>query len=537
MKRRHPDNSAEDVASRCRQHPYLEQFKASDLASADVPHESLRQKIDDFSNKYLMRPSLWDFRTRCEPNMTYERYVTLTKQALSDFYSKEFIYRNPSYPEYSKRFRTQHKPFDRLMKWKNCQGTFDEFIAQAGIKDFEPILKEALSFPHSYLHDVFWFYEEFSGTPMTPQLHQQFLFNKKLYKQIKTLELEENNTVAEYFKAIIRTNDLRFIVQNVEARIAREIGEQIDEEKLNPELWQLYINYLLTIDQLLAEEVYYRFRRLFINDRSFASYFPNFCGKLSAEAKAAMEEMKYGTPYVFKVLPSSSVTIYNSPAARQLLPFQNSLMHYILTNASQNVLKKLYSSCKYFYFAKRKLLCYSLYVGKDLKLQYFRNSLSSTGEEPEFAKMDKLIVQNTLVVQYSENRQLLRLIFPKLEACSIRFLRITSQTFYVNDYDYLTSGRKIKKIVFEDVSIFDENGESIILEHLLYNLPLAVYIDAPLKTRTTHETETMLFNWNKLQKLYVFSILLDDSLMEIFEPMKLFEFLERLVVLETCCKC
>uniref|UniRef100_A0A914Q033 Uncharacterized protein n=1 Tax=Panagrolaimus davidi TaxID=227884 RepID=A0A914Q033_9BILA len=530
MKRKHPDNSTEDVASRRRQDPYLELFKASGLASADVPHESLRKKMDDFSKKYLMCPSLWDLRARCEPNMTYEKYVTLTKRALSDFYSKEYIYDDPSYPEYNERFRTQHKPFDRLMEWQNYQETFDECIEQAGIKNVEPIMKEALSFPHSYLQEFCWYYEEFSGTPMTRQLHQQFLFNKKLYKRIKALELEENNTVADWFKAIIRTNDLRFIVQNVEARIGREIDEQIDEEKLNLELWQLYIKYLLTNDQLLAEEVYYRFRRLFVNDRSMASYFPNFRGKLSAKAKAAMEEMKYSTPYVFKVLPSSPVTIFSSPTARQLLPFRNSLLHYILTNASQNVLKKLYSSCKYLYFAKRKILCHSLYIGKDLKLQYFRNSMSSTGEEPEFAEMDKLIVQTTMIVQHSENPNLLRLIFPKLEACSLRFLRITSQIFYVNEYDFLTSGGKIMKLVFQNVSIFDENGEPIVLEHFLYNLPLAMYIHAPLKTRTTHETETMLFNWNKPQKLHIFSILLDDTLMEILEPMKLFKFLERIVV-------
>uniref|UniRef100_A0AC35GN90 Uncharacterized protein n=1 Tax=Panagrolaimus sp. PS1159 TaxID=55785 RepID=A0AC35GN90_9BILA len=247
-----------------------------------------------------------------------------------------------------------HKPFDRLMEWENwteMTNNYSYSVEQAGIKDFEPMLKEALSFPHYYIQQVCWRYEEFSGTPMT-----------------------QNNTAADWFEAIVRTNDLQFIVQNVEARIAREIGEQIDGGKLNPELWQMYIKYLLTKDLLLAVEVYYRFRRLFINDRSLASYFPNFCGKLSAKAKSAMEEMKYSTPYVFKVLPSAPLTIYNSPAARQ-------------------------------------------------------------------------------------------------------YLRITSQTFYVNEYDFLTSGGKIMKLVFRDVSIFEENGESIVLEHFLYNLPLAVYIE------------------------------------------------------------
>uniref|UniRef100_A0AC35GSD1 Uncharacterized protein n=1 Tax=Panagrolaimus sp. PS1159 TaxID=55785 RepID=A0AC35GSD1_9BILA len=425
-----------------------------------------------------------------------------------------------------------YKPFDRLMKWQYWTQMTDDCIEQAGTKDFEPMLKEALSFPHSEIHDIRWYYEEFAGTSMTDHLYQQFDCNRKLYKQIKTLGYY---TVAEWFEAVIRTNDLRFIVQNVEARIAREIGEQIDQEKLDPELWQLYIKYLLTKDQLLAEEVYYRFRRLFINDRSLASNFRKFRGKLSDKAKAAMEEMKYNTPYVFKVLPSAPVTVYNSPAAKQVLPFRNSLMHYILTNASQNILHKLYSSCKYFYFAKRKILCHSLYIGKNLKLQYFRNSMSSNGEEPQFLDMDKLIVQNSIIVQRSDNPYLFHSILPKLEACSIQYLRITSQTFYVNEYDFLTTAGKIKKLVFRDVSIFVENGESIILERFLYNLPRAMYIDAPIKTRTTYETESMLFNWDKPQKIHIFCLLLDDTLMEILEPMKLFKFLEKFARKDSTC--
>uniref|UniRef100_A0A914Q049 Uncharacterized protein n=1 Tax=Panagrolaimus davidi TaxID=227884 RepID=A0A914Q049_9BILA len=145
----------------------------------------------------------------------------------------------------------QFKPFDRLMEWQYWTKMTDDCIAQAGIKDVEPMLKEALSFPHSQLQEVCWYYEEFSGTPMTHELHQQLLCNKKLYKQIKTLEAEENNTVADWFKAVTQTKDLRYIVQNVEARIAREIDAQIDEEQLKPELWQMYIKYLLTKDQLV----------------------------------------------------------------------------------------------------------------------------------------------------------------------------------------------------------------------------------------------------------------------------------------------
>uniref|UniRef100_A0A914P6S9 Uncharacterized protein n=1 Tax=Panagrolaimus davidi TaxID=227884 RepID=A0A914P6S9_9BILA len=109
MKRKFPDTSTEDVPAlrHCHEDQYLKQFKASGLASVDVPHESLRKKMDDFSKKYLMPPSLWDLRTQCEPNMTYYRYVELTKLSLSDCYSKELFYDDPSFSIYNEIFRAQ----------------------------------------------------------------------------------------------------------------------------------------------------------------------------------------------------------------------------------------------------------------------------------------------------------------------------------------------------------------------------------------------------------------------------------------------
>uniref|UniRef100_A0A914QVJ2 Uncharacterized protein n=1 Tax=Panagrolaimus davidi TaxID=227884 RepID=A0A914QVJ2_9BILA len=131
--------------------------------------------------------------------------------------------------------------------------------------------------------------------------------------------------------------------------------------------------------------------------------------------------------------------------------------------------------------------------------------MSSTGKEPEFLEMDKLIVQNTMIVQHSENSNLLYSIFPKLEV----------------------SAGKLIKLVFQKVTIIDENDKPIILEHFLRNLPKAI---APLKTRATSKTKTWLFNWDKPRKIYCFSILLDGTLMEILKTLTLFKFLERLIV-------
>uniref|UniRef100_A0A914Q687 Uncharacterized protein n=1 Tax=Panagrolaimus davidi TaxID=227884 RepID=A0A914Q687_9BILA len=117
MKRKTPDNSDEDAAApahrrRCRKDPYLELFKASGLSALDIPltlgYERLKKKFDRFSSKYLMYPPMWDLRTRCEPNLDYERYVELTKRALSDFYSKSFFYDEDTiFPEYKDQFQAE----------------------------------------------------------------------------------------------------------------------------------------------------------------------------------------------------------------------------------------------------------------------------------------------------------------------------------------------------------------------------------------------------------------------------------------------
>uniref|UniRef100_A0A914YZH8 Uncharacterized protein n=1 Tax=Panagrolaimus superbus TaxID=310955 RepID=A0A914YZH8_9BILA len=364
-------------------------------------------------------------------------------------------------------------------------------------------------------------------TPMTDQLRKQLLENKELYKKIKSVEAIPK----QWFNAVIETDDLRYIVQNVEARIAREIDAQINEKKLNIQLWYMYIKYLLTKDRLLAEEVYYRFRRIFLYQRTLENAFPQFDGKLSEDAKSAMENMKFNHPYKFTPLPSSPLTIYsNEKWVKQVLPFRESLMHYIFQKASFKITKKLYASCKHLYFLQRKPIFHSLYVGNELKLQYFRNSMATDGETSEFLEMDKIILTNTLIVQHSENSNLLHSISPKFASCNLRFLRVTNQSFFVNEYKFLTEAGRIMKLVFQKVTIKDENGEPIILENFLYNLPQAMYIDAPIKTRTTSETEKLLFTWNKPTKIHCISLLLDDELMEILRPMRLFKFLSRLVV-------
>uniref|UniRef100_A0A914QT63 Uncharacterized protein n=1 Tax=Panagrolaimus davidi TaxID=227884 RepID=A0A914QT63_9BILA len=127
--------------------------------------------------------------------------MALVPLSFSFFYDGD-----PEFPQYKEQFKAEYKPFDRLMDWQ--------------------------------------YWSKITGIPISPQLYQQILYNKKLYKQIKTLEFKENNTIVDLFKAVTSTKDLRFTVQNVEARIAREIVEQIEKEKLKPKLWQMYIKYL-----------------------------------------------------------------------------------------------------------------------------------------------------------------------------------------------------------------------------------------------------------------------------------------------------
>uniref|UniRef100_A0A914ZAK1 Uncharacterized protein n=1 Tax=Panagrolaimus superbus TaxID=310955 RepID=A0A914ZAK1_9BILA len=106
---------------------------------------------------------MWDTRMQFEETPDYETYKVLTKRALSDFYSQSLFYIDPTFPEFKEDFEKEEKPFDRLMEWQYWTKMTDDCIGMAGMKDVEPMLKEALRFPHSQLQEVCWYYEEFSG--------------------------------------------------------------------------------------------------------------------------------------------------------------------------------------------------------------------------------------------------------------------------------------------------------------------------------------------------------------------------------------
>ena len=78
---------------------------------------------------------------------------------------------------------------------------------------------------------------------MTTELRETCHKNKFLYKKIKGIENQK-----EWFLAVTETKDLRFIVQNVEARIAAENDAGLQNKNLDPKLWRLYIIFLIKKD-------------------------------------------------------------------------------------------------------------------------------------------------------------------------------------------------------------------------------------------------------------------------------------------------
>jgi hypothetical protein len=251
------------------------------------------------------------------------------------------------------------------------------------------------------------------------------------------------------------------------------------------------------------------------------------------ELQALMDRIKFNSLSLAIEQPDSNkspLTVYSNPTMRnQNFPFRKSMMNCLVKNASEEVTKKLYKSCKQLYSIQRAAFCHSLYACEGYNLQYFCHSMATDGESEDFEALDKLRLTNTLIVRHSKNTFFSQIRL-KLDSCNIRFLRISGQNFSVAEYNFLTESKTIMKLVFQDVSISDENGNPIILEHFLYQLPQAMYIDAPIKTRSTPQTKELLFAWEKPQKIHCISVLFDNLLMDILNPTVLFEFLSNVVV-------
>uniref|UniRef100_A0A914P675 DUF38 domain-containing protein n=1 Tax=Panagrolaimus davidi TaxID=227884 RepID=A0A914P675_9BILA len=114
-------------------------------------------------------------------------------------------------------------------------------------------LFDILTFPHKNLKEALESNEEYSGSFTTPRIRQTYHKSQKLFEKITAAK---EDTI-KWFQYLLESNDDRFIIQNVEARIS--------EKPTNKDLWKLYIEFLKEKDTEDKTATTYYYNSLMVN--------------------------------------------------------------------------------------------------------------------------------------------------------------------------------------------------------------------------------------------------------------------------------
>uniref|UniRef100_A0AC34GYC9 Uncharacterized protein n=1 Tax=Panagrolaimus sp. ES5 TaxID=591445 RepID=A0AC34GYC9_9BILA len=144
--------------------PYRIQFdKLNQKLQETSDVENRKALIDAFSSNYLLLPNFWKLRLKYEFSSDYEREKKLVKKALFDFYSRDFY--DSLDPMLKCHLCWEPQPFDSIMEWEHIDAFKSDCLALMGKDELTLAdkIKQALSYPHSNLKDVYQCYREFSG--------------------------------------------------------------------------------------------------------------------------------------------------------------------------------------------------------------------------------------------------------------------------------------------------------------------------------------------------------------------------------------
>uniref|UniRef100_A0A914R0L2 Uncharacterized protein n=1 Tax=Panagrolaimus davidi TaxID=227884 RepID=A0A914R0L2_9BILA len=106
----------------------------------------------------------------------------------------------------------------KLIKWKHFPALYN-YICKNFLCNKETnisaILEESLSFPHSFLDEIWSCYRAFQDYPNSSAAFEKYKRSKELYQRITEVE----NDPKAWFNCLLEVGDDEFVIQNVENRI------------------------------------------------------------------------------------------------------------------------------------------------------------------------------------------------------------------------------------------------------------------------------------------------------------------------------
>uniref|UniRef100_A0AC34GS78 Uncharacterized protein n=1 Tax=Panagrolaimus sp. ES5 TaxID=591445 RepID=A0AC34GS78_9BILA len=380
------------------------------------------------------------------------------------------------------------QPYYKLLQWQHFPTLYD-FIYRNFLcnndTNISAVLEEALSFPHSCLDEVWDCYRTFQDYPNTSDALEKYKKSKKLYQRL----IRTDGYARAWFDCLLEVGDDEFVIQNVEDRI----------QELDKELWHIYIHYLHGININAAHEVYTRYLNSFLDDTSLDHLFKDYsprptrfkkeyiksrCNSLKPWERATSpppqprksRKRKHGetAPKVVRFSKENQ--------ARQYFTFPLHTMECIAANANPAMLEKLYQSCKYFY-AKRPSslpILRTLIIDRCIKRgQKASSSSALTISETDLNSVpSNLTITMALHIKACSSNSIFSILTQKIYHSQIRFLRLSSQSFTLAEFERFINPNLLEYIHLEDVDVL-VNDRSVYadFDKILALLPAAKYIE------------------------------------------------------------
>ena len=150
------------------------------------------------------------------------------------------------------------------------------------------------------------------------------------------------------------------------------------------------------------------------------------------------------------------------------------ITQYIIKNASPEVLQKLKTSTKYFFYLPP--ICYKFIVQEEISVPEFNlQSLRLVSKNFDANNIpNNLHISNNFTFHCSDPTKLHSMI-PKLHRCDARFIYLHNQNLTYDELKFLLNPKRVEKLTYVKNLVIKNDGNEISIEDIFDMVPNATY--------------------------------------------------------------
>uniref|UniRef100_A0A914YA06 Uncharacterized protein n=1 Tax=Panagrolaimus superbus TaxID=310955 RepID=A0A914YA06_9BILA len=316
-------------------------------------------------------------------------------------------------------------------------------------------------------------------------------------------------------------DDIEFVKHNIEHKLGNNLT--------NKKLWQLYIDYLRTVDRNAMLHVYSKYCRYFLEDT-----------KMKEEYQRETEQndtvfVTWKNPFNFEAVPPVIIGLdddvkrpiekswcheiesfkrfkplecpridFNIAIQDWLLP--SPIIRYIIDFANPTVYQKLQQSCKYFFFKKPIHYCYR-FLFTDFNVQYVQFvETSAECSSSSISTFNHKSLYITTVLNFYDRMSetsLSEVIRDKIYQCDARYIHICDQKISEKEFKFMVGHGNVEKIELWNCEIKKIDEAVMMMEEILGMLPNIRSIILQNHMLLANNTLSKLQFLNKILKFYI----------------------------------